>query len=112
MAMVRASIVLVFVSMAQATAALAAPASTRAAGDAAIVIVKLDAAPSLITANVKNQSASSLFITLGEQSGGGIVAREESLWDDPSLAGANFSAEWDKTALWDALREACETTNL
>ena len=52
----------------------AAPATTRAAGDADVIINRIDGVPTLITGAVKNQSASELFSQLTQQAGGGMVA--------------------------------------
>jgi hypothetical protein len=34
------------------------------------------------------------------------------VFDDPALQSAAFSAQWERQPLWEAVREACESTNL
>src|SRR5262249_173695 len=84
------TLLLAFLATAAMTtpAIVAAPATPRAAGDAETVITKIDPSPTLVTAAVKNQSASNLFFTIAQQAGGGIVPANDALWDDPSLPGA------------------------
>ncbi|MEO6436417.1 MAG: hypothetical protein ABIP55_11760, partial [Tepidisphaeraceae bacterium] len=87
------------------------PATTRAAADVEVAIVKIEPGPTRVSGKINNVSAADLFFKLAQQANVGIVAHDGS-WDDPTLAGATFSAEWENQPLWDVINEACETTGL
>jgi hypothetical protein len=89
------------------------PATTQAAADEiSISISKIDPGPTLVNGKLKDVSPSDLFFKLAQQAGGAIGPQDLSLWDDPTLQNAVFSAEWEKEPLWDAVREACESMGL
>jgi hypothetical protein len=77
-----------------------------------VAIQRIDPAATRVSGKVKDASASELFDKIARLADMSIVPAEQSLWDDPNLQGARFSADWDKESFWDAVREACEATGL
>ena len=93
-------------------ACLAAAPATQPARDVDVVVTKIETGPTSLTAAVKEASPADLFFRLAQEAKVGIVPSDEGVWDDPSLQGALFTAEWENQPLWEAVAEACEATGL
>jgi len=91
----------------------AQPATAPAAKDVEVALAKLDpSAATVVSAKLKDASASEMFAKLADAAGVVITPSDDGVFDDPSLQAAAFSTQWDHQPFWDAVREACESTNL
>lgn len=89
------------------------PATQPAAGeDVNLTVTRIDPGPTRVTAALKDVSPADLFFKLAQAGEVGIGPQQEGIWNDPTLQGALFTAEWDKAPLWEAVAEACEVTGL
>jgi hypothetical protein len=93
-------------------AAGAEPASRPAAGESTVNDVKLDLEPTRVSGKVKDAPADQLFAEIARLGHVTFVEKPNGLLRRPPLDAANFSAEFDKQPLWDAVREACEAAKL
>jgi hypothetical protein len=93
--------------------AIRAQPATAPAKDVEVAITKIDpAAATVVSAKLKDASASEMFAKLADAAGVVITPSDEGVFDDPSLQAAAFSTQWDHQPFWEAVREACESTNL
>jgi hypothetical protein len=75
-------------------------------------VVKFDLEPTKITAKLNEVSAKALFEELARQAGETLVTAPRTLFDDPPLRDARFSAEFDAQPYWSAMLEFCEQAKL